>query len=61
MDSNKHGAMEQNEEDTLTYNLIYGMPKTELRMQSYGMRKNAKKLGFRGEVNPRPRSRSGAL
>ena len=35
MDPNKHGAMEQNEEDILTNILIYGMLKTELRMMRY--------------------------
>ena len=41
MDSNKHGTMEQNEEDILMNILIYGWPNTELRMQSYDMMKNA--------------------
>ena len=35
MDSNKHGAMEQNEEDILKNILIYHTPKTELRMRRY--------------------------
>ena len=42
MDSNKHGAMEWNEEHIQTNNLIYYTPKTELRMQSYDAMKNAK-------------------
>ena len=35
MDSDKHGAMEQNEEDILTNISIYGTRKTELQMRSY--------------------------
>ena len=34
-DSNKHGAMEQNEEDNQMNISVYYTPKTELRMQSY--------------------------
>ena len=41
MDTNKHGAMEQNEEDILMNILIYGTPITELRMRTYGMMKSA--------------------
>ena len=37
MDSNKHGAMEQSEEDILMNILIYDTPKMELQMQSYDM------------------------
>ena len=35
MDSNKHGAMEQNEEHNLMNILIYNAHETELQMQSY--------------------------
>ena len=41
MDSNNHGTTEQNEEDILMNNLIYGTRKTELRMRSYGMMNSA--------------------
>ena len=44
MDSNKHGAMEQNEEHILTNILIYGTSKTELRMQRYDAMNMAKKI-----------------
>ena len=43
MDSNKHDAMEQNEENILTNNLIYHTRKTELRVMSYGMMNRARK------------------
>ena len=57
MDSNKHGAMEQNEEDILTNILIYHTRKTELRMMRYGMKKSAtgykiKDLEEKTRVNP---------
>ena len=48
MDSNKHGAMEQNEEHIQTNKSIYYTPKTELRMQSYdamNMPENVRDLG----------------
>ena len=35
MDTNKHGAMEQNEEHIMMNILIYGTHKMELRMRSY--------------------------
>ena len=44
MDSNKHGAMEQNEEDIEMNILIYGTPKTEHHTGSYGMMNMARKV-----------------
>ena len=41
MDSNKHDAMEQMEEDIQMNILIYCTHKTELQMWSYGMMKSA--------------------
>ena len=40
--------------------LICYMPKTELRMQSYGTMNRAKYLGFRAEKSTDPISRSGS-
>ena len=48
MDSNKHGAMEWNEEDTQTNKMIYHMRKTELRMMRYGLMNIAKKYAEKG-------------
>ena len=45
MDLNKHGAMEQNEEDIITNILIYCTRKTELQMMRYGMMNMLKMLG----------------
>ena len=44
MDSNKHGAMEQNEEDNQMNILICHTHETELRWQSYDAMNMAKKI-----------------
>ena len=58
MDSNKHGAMEQNEEDILTNILICHTHETELRWQSYDAMNNApgcKNKGLSGKIEDNPR------
>ena len=67
MESNKHDAMEQNEENILTNILVYGTPETELRWQRYGLMKRLRYFGVNLGFDPiqiwaarKPRS-TGAL